>query len=151
MPPTVALTSPPDGATFTAPASITLAANAADSDGTVTMVEFLANGTVIGSDTSAPYSFTWNNVAAGAYSLTARATDNDGAATTSTAASVTVNPPANVPPTVALTGPPDGATFTAPASITLAATAADSDGTVTMVQFLANGTVIGSDTSPPYS
>ncbi len=91
VPPTVQLTGPVDGATFIAPASVTLTGNAADSDGTVTMVEFLSGDTVIGSDTTAPYSFVWNGVPAGDYSLSARATDNSGAATTSAAISITVN------------------------------------------------------------
>jgi len=89
--PTVSLTSPADGSSYTAPATISLAANAADSDGTVTQVEFLANGSVIATDTSSPYSFSWSSVAAGTYTLAARATDNDGATTTSSAISVTVS------------------------------------------------------------
>ena len=56
----------------------------------------------------------------------------------------------NQPPTVVLTGPADGAAFTAPAAITLNATAGDTDGTVTSVSFRANGSPIGSDTTSPY-
>ncbi len=48
---------------------------------------------------------------AGAHTLTARATDNDGGATTSAAVNVTVNPSANVPPTATLTAPATGATL----------------------------------------
>jgi chitinase len=54
-------------------------ASAADSDGTVAKVDFFAGATPIGTATSAPYSVSWSNVAAGAYSLTAVATDNAGA------------------------------------------------------------------------
>jgi hypothetical protein len=150
QPPTVAITSPANGATFTAPASITIAANATDSDGTVARVDFFRDGQSIGSDTSAPYSVTWSNVAAGTYALTARATDNTGAATTSAAVTVTVNAAANQPPTVAITSPANGATFTAPASITIAANAADGDGTVARVDFFRDGQAIGSDTTAPY-
>jgi Bacterial Ig domain/Pel9A-like, right handed beta helix region/Fibronectin type III domain len=92
-PPTVSLTAPANGATFTAPANITVSANAADSDGTVTSVAFFANGASIGTDTTSPYSIAWNNVAAGSYTLTAVPTDNAGAQTTSTAVNITVNPP----------------------------------------------------------
>jgi regulation of enolase protein 1 (concanavalin A-like superfamily) len=91
-PPTVSLTSPTNGAMFTAPATITVSANAADSDGTVAKVDFFAGTTPIGTATTAPYSITWSNVAAGTYSLTAVATDNAGASTTSSAVSITVNP-----------------------------------------------------------
>jgi type II secretory pathway pseudopilin PulG len=90
-PPTVSITSPADGATFTAPASITINATAADSDGTLSKVDFYRGGTtLLGTDTTSPYSYTWSSVAAGSYSLTAKATDNDGAATTSTAVNITV-------------------------------------------------------------
>ncbi len=88
--PTVALTSPAAGATFSAPATVTLSANAADADGTVSGVAFYQGTTLLGTDTSAPYNFTWSNVAAGSYTLTAVATDNAGAVTTSTAAAITV-------------------------------------------------------------
>jgi RHS repeat-associated protein len=92
IPPTVSLTSPTGGATFTAPATITLTATAADSDGTITKVEFFHGGTnLIATVTAAPYTFSWTNVAAASYSLTAKATDNSTATTTSAPVNVTVN------------------------------------------------------------
>ncbi|MCB2377285.1 Ig-like domain-containing protein [Hymenobacter sp. BT635] len=93
-PPTVSLTSPANNASFTAPATLNITANAADVNGTVSKVEFYRGTTLLGTDTSAPYSFSWTNVAAGSYSLTAKATDNAGATTTSGAVNVTVNGPA---------------------------------------------------------
>jgi hypothetical protein len=89
--PTVSLTSPVSGATFAAPAAIVIAADAADVDGTVSRVEFLANGTLIGTDTSAPFSMTWNIGATGSYSLAARAIDDRGAQTMSSSRTVTVS------------------------------------------------------------
>lgn len=89
-PPTVSITSPNGGSTYAAPATITITANAADSNGTVTKVDFFQGTTLLGSKTVAPYSHTWTGVAGGTYSLTAKATDNAGAATTSTPVSVTV-------------------------------------------------------------
>jgi hypothetical protein len=62
-----------------------------DTDGSVSRVDFYANGSLIGTDTAAPFSFTWSNVSAGSYSITAIATDNDGASTTSGPVSITVN------------------------------------------------------------
>ena len=47
---------------------------------------------MLGTDTTSPYSNTWNNVAAGSYTLTAKATDNGGAITTSAPVNITVNP-----------------------------------------------------------
>ncbi|PJJ60567.1 Ig-like domain-containing protein [Hymenobacter chitinivorans] len=152
-PPTVSLTSPANSATFAAPASITITANAADANGTVSKVEFYQGTTKLGEDLTAPYSFSWSSVAAGTYSLTAKATDNAGAATTSAAVTVTVTggTTSNTPPTVSLTGPASGAAYTAPASITITANAADANGTVSKVEFYNGATLLGTDTSSPYS
>jgi hypothetical protein len=90
QPPIVSLTAPATGATFTAPATINLTATASDPDGTVSKVEFYNGATLLRTATTAPYSYSWTGVAAGAYTLTARAYDNLGATTTSTAATVTV-------------------------------------------------------------
>jgi hypothetical protein len=84
------LTSPANGATFAAPATIALAATATDVDGTVARVEFYQGSTLLFSDTSAPYAYSWTGVGAGTYTLTARAVDNLGAVTASAAATVTV-------------------------------------------------------------
>ncbi len=91
--PTVSITSPSNGATFTAPANITINATAADSDGTISKVEFFQGATKLGEDLTSPYSFAWNGVAAGSYALTAKATDNGGAITTSSTVNITVNSP----------------------------------------------------------
>jgi hypothetical protein len=87
----VTLTSPATGATYTAPATIPLAATATETGGTITKVEFLNGTTVLGTATTSPYTFSWTSVAAGTYSLTAEAFDATGATATSTAVSVTVS------------------------------------------------------------
>jgi hypothetical protein len=154
-PPTVGLTAPAAGATYTAPATVDLAASASDPGGAVTKVEFFNGTTKLGEDTTAPYAYTWAGVAAGTYALTARATDNAGATTTSTARSITVNPggAGNQPPTAQITSPAQGATFPSPSTITITAAAGDPDGTVQKVEFYrANGTVkMGEDSTAPYS
>lgn len=98
--PTIALTSPSAGATGTAAASFLLSADAADSDGSIASVKFYADGTLLNTDTTAPYSFSWTGVAAGSYGLTAVAADNSGATTTSSPVNVTVT---NAPTTLTLT------------------------------------------------
>ncbi len=150
VPPSVAITSPAPGATFTAPASVLIQASASDTDGTITKVEFYSGATLLGSATSAPYTYTWSNVPAGNYSLTAVATDDDQATTTSGPVAITVNAP-NVPPSVAITNPVPGAVLTEPASLTIDASASDTDGAVTQVDFYQGTTLLGSDTSAPYS
>jgi len=151
QPPTVAITSPTGGSTFTAGNNVAVTAAANDSDGTVSRVDFFAGTTQIGSATSAPYSATWSNVAAGTYSLTAKAVDNDGAATTSPPVSIQVSAAANQPPTVSLTAPANGANYTAPSTISLAASASDGDGTITKVEFYNGTTLLNTDTTTPYS
>ena len=147
-PPTVSLTTPLNGATFTAPAAITLSANAADGNG-ISKVEFYRGEILLGTDTATPYTLALSNVAVGTYSYTAKAYDNLAASTVSAASTITVNA-ANTPPTVSLTAPLNGATYTAPAAITLNATAADSHG-ITKVEFYQGATLLGTDTLAPYT
>jgi len=90
-PPTVTLTAPAEGAVYTAPASVTFTANAADADGTVKRVDFYENGNLVGSDTTSPYGFTWVTSVAGSHTLTAVATDNLDVTTTSAPVHITVN------------------------------------------------------------
>jgi hypothetical protein len=152
QPPTVTLTQPANGATYTAPATVGLAATASD-DGSVAKVEFFNGTTKLGEDTTAPYGYTWSGVGAGTYTLTAKATDDLGATTTSGASTITVNPapPANKPPTASITSPADGAVFPYKPTITITATASDPDGRVTKVDFYDGATLLGSDTTAPYS
>ena len=88
--PSVSVTAPSNGTHYDNPQTITISANASDSDGSVASVEFFVNGSSIGSDNSAPYTKSYAIPADGSYSITARATDNEGATATSSAVSVTV-------------------------------------------------------------
>jgi hypothetical protein len=146
--PTVSLTGPANGSTYTAPATITITSDAADSDGTISKVDFYRGTSSLGSDTTAPYEFTWTNVSAGTYTLKVSATDNGGLKTYSNEITITVNP--NQPPTANLTSPSSGASFIAPATITITAAAADVDGAITKVDFYHGSTLIGTDTTAPY-
>jgi len=148
--PTVNITSPTNNSNFNAGSTITINANAADGDGTINKVEFFNGTTKLGEDTSSPYSFTWATVAAGTYTITARATDNQNAITNSSAITIVVNA-VNSLPTVSLTAPANNSTFTAPASMSITATAADTGGTITKVEFFNGTTKLGEDTSSPYS
>ena len=89
--PTVAITSPSSGATYTAPASMTIVATASDPDGTVARVDLYLGSALLKSDVTVPYSVALSGVAAGTYQLTAVARDNDGSTRTSSAVTVTVN------------------------------------------------------------
>ncbi len=215
--PSVQITAPASGASFTAPASITIAASASDADGSVAKVDFFRGTTLLGTDTSAPYSFSWTSVAQGSYALTAVATDNRGAATTSAAVNVMVNAPAGggqcssppyvagtayangqlvrnigqvyrcevagwcsssaawayapgtgmhwqdawtqqgpcggggASPVVSITAPANGTSVACATAVQVSAAASDSDGFVSRVDFFDSGSLIGSDTTAPYS
>ena len=152
--PTVSLTAPANNAKYLAPADIALTASATgpETNTPVTLVEFLAGDQVLASLTAKPYSFVWANVPVGTHVLTARATDSLGAVTTSAARTVSISD-TNLPPTVSLTAPANNAAFIAPATVTVTANAAapEANGTVASVEFLANGSPIGSSTTKPYT
>jgi GH35 family endo-1,4-beta-xylanase len=76
--PTVAFTSPADNASFTQGTAITLTATATDADGTVASVKFYDGTTLLTTDNSSPYSFSWTNATAGSHTIKAVATDNSG-------------------------------------------------------------------------
>ena len=145
--PSVSVTAPSGGSVFTAPANVTLNASASDADGTVAKVEFFQGSTKLGEDLTAPYSFSWTNVSAGTYSLTAKATDNLGGVTTSAPVAITVN----ALPTISLTAPAANTVFTSPANFTITASASDSDGSISKVEFFAGAGLLGQDTTAPYS
>jgi chitinase len=211
--PGVSITSPANNATFTSPANVTITASASDADGSVTKVEFYNGGTKLGEATASPYSYSWSNVANGTYTLTAKATDNGGAVSTSGAVTITVGTGGgtgcngieawtasgvylngkqvvynnkiyearwwtqneqpdinagdgkvwkyisdctggggnNTAPVVTLTSPASGATFSAPATVTISASASDADGSVTKVSFYNGGTLLSDVTAAPYS
>jgi plastocyanin len=89
--PTVSIVKPAHDARFFAPATFTIEAEASDSDGTVTRVQFFANLNPIGSATNAVnsrFSITVSGLEPGDYVLSAQATDNAGA--TGTSAPVTI-------------------------------------------------------------
>jgi chitodextrinase len=210
--PGVSITSPANNASFTPPATVNITAAASDADGSVAKVEFFNGATKLGEDNSSPYTYSWTNVAAGTYTLTARATDNGNATTTSATVTITVGNPGgggcdgiaawsatavytqgmqvvynnkvytaqwwtqneqpdthtgagqvwayvrdcsgsggNTAPVVNITSPANNAAFSAPASITIQASATDSDGSVTKVEFFNGATKLGEDNSSPYT
>ncbi len=243
-PVTTEITSPFFNEHFPAPANVTIAATASSTAGAISRVDFYdqtdAGADLIGTDSTAPYSFTWNNVSPGRHYLYVVATDSTGATgrsdnvpitidvNTSTTAQITgqvrntfgtampgvrvtlsgsqtatsttnllgyyffivpkggnytVTPPPqytftpaqytfnnlttdvdadfvtaqnNAPPSVTITDPPNGATFTMPVDVHVSANAVDSDGTIVHVTFYArrlsdNQTLnLGVVNIPPY-
>ena len=158
LPPSVTIISPQDGAVFYTPTNILILAKASDPDGSVTNVEFFAGAEDLGPGTPVVldppgvngvtglvYLFNWLNPSPGDYPLTAVATDNGGASTTSAAVNITVlqGPPTNIPPVVRIISPANGSVFRSPINIPLFAFAYDPDGFVTSVEFFAGATSLG--------
>jgi RHS repeat-associated protein len=150
--PTIKLTSPTIGATTPEPGSFTLSADASDPDGSVAAVEFFVNGASVGIDGTSPYSMIYGGLVAGSYTIQAKVTDDEGTAVMSGSRTVTVTSAINAAPTVSMTGPANNSTFTAPATIVLTASAADSDGSIVSVTFKSGSATLGTpDTTYPYS
>ena len=82
VPPTIAITNPPDGSVLASPATLSLAARASDTDGIVTNVLFLQGTTSLGNVQNSPDLVTVHNLEAGDYSFSAVASDNGGAKAT---------------------------------------------------------------------
>jgi N-acetylneuraminic acid mutarotase len=94
-PPICVLTSPANGAIYTAPANFNVSADArANRDRTLAKVEFLDGDRAIGTYTNGPYGYAWTNVPEGTHSFYVRCTDSAGAVTTSPTSAVTINPSA---------------------------------------------------------
>jgi hypothetical protein len=105
--PSITISAPANNAVYTAPASITVTATATASNGTISSVKFYNGTTLLSTDNSSPYSYSWINVAAGQYSIRVVATDNMG-----NTASDTVSIKVNVPQ-----GPYNGVAATIPGTI----------------------------------
>lgn len=113
-------------------------------------VQFLLGNAILGTDTTAPYTFDWTPTSSGNASLTARVIDSNNITVTSVAIPVTVSP--GTAATVTLTSPVANAALTVNQQTTLTATASPSSGaTVTRVDFLANGAVVGTSLGAPFS
>jgi predicted phage tail protein len=148
--PTVSITNPDNNAVYAAPATVTINATASDVDGSVYSVKFYNGTTYLKTNFTAPYTYTISNLAAGKYSLTVKATDNNGAETISATVAVTVKA-CNKAPTVSITTPANNTTFAARANVTVNALAADADGSIHSVKFYKGGTYLKTVFASPYT
>ena len=114
--PSIVITSPESGSTFYEPDNtVTIVADALDTDGTISKVEFYSGTTKIGEKTSYPFSYRWRDIPVGSYTLWARATDNEGASANSTNVYISIRPePENRSPNIVLTYPANGSKFYEP-------------------------------------
>jgi len=91
QPPVAVLTSPKPGAVYSQGDAIPLAATAAAADNaTIGKVEFYDDTTLLGTDTTAPYTLSTSSLSVGSHSLVAKAYDSLGASAVSTPVGITV-------------------------------------------------------------
>ncbi|HKS40832.1 MAG TPA: Ig-like domain-containing protein [Blastocatellia bacterium] len=153
--PTVSLTSPSNNSSFNKPVSIFVTANATAASGrAISRIEFYDNGSIIATDTSAPYQIAIDDPLVGNHSIIAQAVDNIGNSKTSPPVNFTVTQGSLSVlgiPKPALTSPANGQSFNAPTTITISADRPVTQYTVSRMEFYAGTTLIGTDTTSPYS
>jgi hypothetical protein len=147
--PTVSISSPTNGATVSG--TTTISASASDNVG-VSKVEFYIDSTLKITDTSSPYSYSWDTTtySNAGHSIYTKAYDAVNNVGTSTTISVTVSNTVSdtTAPTVSVTAPSSGATVSG--TTTISASASDNVG-VSKVEFYIDSTLKITDTSSPYS
>lgn len=150
LPPTIKIDSPNHQSTFPKGSSLTIKTTANDEDGTIRKVEFFVNNQKVGEDVTLPFQLTRTFNETGTFTLTAKATDNNGATKTSAGVTITIENEENQLPTVILTSPGHESTIDLGTSVLVRADAQDPDGTVSKVEFYANNVKIGENTQAPY-
>ena len=141
--PTTTLTAPTNGAQYTAPASIMLAATASVNGGTISKVEFYNGNTLLGTATGSPYSLTWTNVAAGSYTVTAVAYSNYTLTTPTASSTITVTGAAQC---AAPTFTPAAGSYSSAQSVTISTTTGGAG-----INYTTNGTTPSSSVGTTYS
>lgn len=143
-PPVVEITSPANNAKLKTGIATTITAGATDTDGTVKNVEFYIDNVSLGIDSIAPYSITYTPTD-GAHKITAVATDNKSAQTTSSTVNILASN--NIPPVITISVPK----IAHLGKVSLEATATDADGTIKMVSFYVDSVFVGKDSIAPYN
>ncbi|MBN2610566.1 MAG: Ig-like domain-containing protein [Bacteroidales bacterium] len=146
--PVVAITSPVSGVHLATGNQVPITATASDGDGAITLVEFFRSGVKIGEDATSPYELNWTAIKGTAY-LTARATDNDGNKSNSKGVLINVNGNTGYP-VVNITEPLSGIEVQAGSMLNITADAADSDGTIALIELFKDGVKISEGTTAPY-
>ena len=149
--PIAGISSPAANASFNAGTAVSFSANATDPDGSISKVDFYLNNQLLSSDSSSPYQAPWTAVA-GNHQLYAVAFDNQNASSQSSvvAFSVTASP-GNQAPVVSLSSPANNSQYRTGETILISASASDSDGSITKVQFYLGTTLLAEQTAAPFA
>lgn len=153
--PEVNITSPEVNAVYNEGATVYISAIAADADGSIKKVEFYNGTKLLHTEIVAPYKFSWHQVRAGNYTITAKATDNNGNVTISKSVSISVSAPASsekngIAPKVNITSPETNAVYNEKATIIISADASDADGSIKKVEFYEGTTLLQKEINAPY-
>lgn len=147
--PTVSITAPATGSSYISGDAVNIQATAADTDGSISSVEFFVDGTSAGVVNTVPFSGSWTSTS-GTHTLTAKATDNDGGQTVSS--SVFINVANHIAPTISISAPTAGTTKNIGDAVAITALPTVFDGaTVASVQYFVNGVSIGTILSSPWT
>ncbi|MBB3698196.1 carbohydrate-binding protein [Flammeovirga yaeyamensis] len=149
--PTVSIATSDSETAYDVNTEITFVASASDTDGTIAQVEFFVNNASIGSLTEAPYEMKWMSGTADTYTVKAVATDNDGGEA-SDEMNIQLNEviPENELPTITLSTSDNATSYTVNDEITFETAVADTDGTITKVEFFINNESIRSVSEAPF-
>lgn len=89
--PTVTIATASSSSSFCIGKTATLTATTTVTGGTISKVDFYDGSTLLGTSTASPYTYNWTNATVGSHTVTAKATDNTNAVTTSASISIVVN------------------------------------------------------------
>ncbi|MBQ4877047.1 chitinase [Pseudoalteromonas luteoviolacea] len=145
--PEIRFISPQPNSTLLQGQATEVSVTASDADGTVAQLDVYAGQTLLGSFTSGTATVNWQPSTLGGATLSANATDNEGnIATQQIQVNVT-----DKPVVIDLTSPTAGTQYVIGDTINMSAQAQALTGTISSVDFYANGTLLGSDTTSPYT
>lgn len=142
--PTVSITAPASGASFSSGSNVKISTSAASSQGKVTKVEFYNGSALLGKSTAKPFGFTWTKAPVGNHTLSAKVYDSNNNTGVSAPVSIIVSGL----PAVSLTAVADKTSGSSTANINLMAIATEINGTITKVAFYKGATLLGTASSP---
>jgi hypothetical protein len=150
--PSVSISLPVGGTTVSTPVAIQ--ATAADVIG-ISKVEFFLDGTLLGTDTASPYSFTLNPAlyTNGLHNLSAKAYDNGNPTiltTVSSTVSITIANLDTTPPSIIINTPRDGSSISG-SSINVSTTVSDIGGVARVEFSIDSGPILSTETAVPYN
>jgi len=148
---TVRLVEPTAGATYPAPGTVRVTAEAEQPGGAISKVDFYAGDTLFATEINSPYVAFAQNLAAGNYAIRVVATDSGGSTATSSVVNISVTNVINQLPTVRLTTPTNNTHLNSCSSIALRAEASDpDDGGIAFIEFYNGQALLGRDSTFPY-